>query len=163
VLSRIQRPSEKMAQVPYKHLLIVASLYETWDRALPVLKRGGYSVEDSDAEVLRRFEFAKKYVELYVKDRLKILETTPQISFDEVQKSILKALAGKMPGLDWSPASIHQAIHETSKSLGASSGDAFRAVYLSLLGRENGPRAGYFLSSLDPQFVIQRFKDIGGG
>jgi lysyl-tRNA synthetase class 1 len=68
-----------------------------------------------------------------------------------------------MSGLEWTPASIHQIIHETSKSMDASSGEAFRAVYLSLLGKENGPRAGYFLSSLEPQFVVQRFKEIGGG
>jgi lysyl-tRNA synthetase class 1 len=161
-LSRMLRPPERIVQVPYRHLLIVANLYDSWEKSLPMLKRGGYDVREDDAEAMQRYILAKKYVELYVPDKLRILDTAPQVKLSDVQKNILRALADELTGKGWDPASIHQTIHDTSRSLGASSGDAFKAVYLSLLRKENGPRAGYFLSSLEPQFVIRRFRELGG-
>jgi lysyl-tRNA synthetase, class I len=35
---------------------------------------------------------------------------------------------------------------------------AFAAIYAAFLGRENGPRAGWLLASLDSQFVIERLR-----
>ncbi len=45
---------------------------------------------------------------------------------------------------------------------GVSSGDAFAALYLSFLGRLNGPRAGWLLASVDHEFVVQRLRDAAG-
>jgi lysyl-tRNA synthetase class 1 len=38
-------------------------------------------------------------------------------------------------------------------------GKAFAALYAAFLGRTNGPRAGWLLASLDPQFVIGRLAE----
>jgi lysyl-tRNA synthetase class 1 len=35
-------------------------------------------------------------------------------------------------------------------------GEAFRTIYVAFLGRTNGPRAGWLLASLDPDFVYAR-------
>jgi lysyl-tRNA synthetase class I len=32
-------------------------------------------------------------------------------------------------------------------------------VYLAFLGRANGPRAGWLLASLDPEFVANRLRE----
>jgi len=37
---------------------------------------------------------------------------------------------------------------------------AFKAIYRVLLDRENGPKAGNFLSFLDRKFVEQRFREL---
>jgi len=37
---------------------------------------------------------------------------------------------------------------------------AFKAIYRVLLDRENGPKAGNFLSFLDRNFVEQRFREL---
>jgi lysyl-tRNA synthetase class 1 len=42
------------------------------------------------------------------------------------------------------------------------SGRAFSAVYLSFLGRTNGPRAGWLLANLDPGFVVRRLREAAG-
>ena len=36
---------------------------------------------------------------------------------------------------------------------------AFQAIYQIILGQEKGPRAGYFLSNLDKDFVLKRVKE----
>jgi lysyl-tRNA synthetase, class I len=48
-----------------------------------------------------------------------------------------------------------------AKLRGISAGDAFKAVYVAILGRPNGPRAGWLLASLDQQFVRRRLWDAG--
>jgi lysyl-tRNA synthetase, class I len=39
---------------------------------------------------------------------------------------------------------------------------AFEAIYLALLGRPNGPRAGWLLASQDREFVIRRLREAAG-
>ena len=36
---------------------------------------------------------------------------------------------------------------------------AFKTIYQIILGQEKGPRAGYFLSNLDKDFVLKRVKE----
>ncbi len=48
-------------------------------------------------------------------------------------------------------------IYRSGQARGVSSRDAFAAVYGALLGRSNGPRAGWLLASLDEAFVVERF------
>jgi lysyl-tRNA synthetase class 1 len=38
-------------------------------------------------------------------------------------------------------------------------GRAFDAIYRAFLGRPNGPRAGWLLASLDPEFVVKRLRE----
>ena len=45
---------------------------------------------------------------------------------------------------------------------GLPAGRAFGAVYLTFLGRTNGPRAGWLLASLDTPFVIARLRAAAG-
>jgi lysyl-tRNA synthetase class 1 len=42
-------------------------------------------------------------------------------------------------------------------------GRAFGAVYLAILGRPNGPRAGWLLASLDAGFVVARLREAADG
>jgi lysyl-tRNA synthetase class 1 len=39
--------------------------------------------------------------------------------------------------------------------------DAFQAIYLSLLGKDHGPKAAWLVLSLDKAFVQERFREIG--
>ena len=39
---------------------------------------------------------------------------------------------------------------------------AFEAIYLAFLGRPNGPRAGWLLASLEPEFVVRRLDEASG-
>ena len=47
-------------------------------------------------------------------------------------------------------------IYRAGQARGTSSRHAFAAVYSALLGRSNGPRAGWLLASLEEDFVIER-------
>jgi lysyl-tRNA synthetase class 1 len=37
--------------------------------------------------------------------------------------------------------------------------DLFKAIYISILGQSSGPRAGWFLSSIEKEFLVKRFEE----
>ena len=39
----------------------------------------------------------------------------------------------------------------------------FQAIYRALLGKPRGPRAGWFITLLGPDFCAARFKEAAGG
>lgn len=74
----------------------------------------------------------------------------------EEQKKFLKILYEKFNKIDWSAEAIHNAIHFTAKELGIEPKIAFSSLYFVILGKERGPRLGFFLSSLGKEWVIKR-------
>ena len=55
------------------------------------------------------------------------------------------------------------AIFETATEGGLKAGRAFKAIYLAFLGRPNGPRAGWLLAKLEPEFVVARLREAAAG
>jgi lysyl-tRNA synthetase class 1 len=54
-----------------------------------------------------------------------------------------------------------QALHIDSKdvTLQVDHRDLFKSIYISLLGQNSGPRAGWFLSSFEKEFLVKRFNE----
>src|SRR5262249_52978738 len=79
------------------------------------------------------------------------------------QKTALKKVLGyvdQQATLDGQE--LHTALHEFRKESGLSAGDFFGALYLSFLGKPSGPKAGWFLSVLNREFVISRLEEVTG-
>lgn len=109
-------------------------------------------------EVRPRLQFAKAWLEKYAPEEIKFLvqEKLPSEvkSLTAEQKEFLKeAVANLGPDSDVVQASLY----ELSKKLGLTPAAAFQAVYLSLIGKPSGPRAGMLLASLPKTFVKERF------
>jgi lysyl-tRNA synthetase class 1 len=51
-------------------------------------------------------------------------------------------------------------LFELSKKLGIKAKDAFAAIYISLLGKDSGPRAGILLTNFGKEKVAARIADI---
>ena len=57
---------------------------------------------------------------------------------------------------------VHQLVHELAGEFeGTPPGEFFRAIYLLLLGKPRGPRAGWFISTLGVEFCAGRFREAG--
>ena len=80
------------------------------------------------------------------------------------QRQALQLLGERLqPGM--TGEQIHQLIYTLKDELGAKPDLLFKAIYSVLLGKSHGPRAGWFLSTLEPIFVKQRFAEaaaLGG-
>jgi len=55
---------------------------------------------------------------------------------------------------------FHTKLHEIRKEIEIEPKDFFSALYLSFLGKESGPKAGWFLSVLDRNFLTKRLKEV---
>ena len=54
---------------------------------------------------------------------------------------------------------IHARLHELKTEIPIAPKDLFVAIYKIFLNRDSGPKAGWFLSVLPPDFVQQRLKE----
>jgi lysyl-tRNA synthetase class 1 len=63
-------------------------------------------------------------------------------------------------GKKWNPEDFQKALYDWSKELKVPSKDAFAAIYLSLIGKDHGPKAGWLILSLEKEFIQKRFKEV---
>ncbi len=74
------------------------------------------------------------------------------------QKKFLLKIAGEIDK-SWEPEKFQQEIYNWAKELGLTSNEAFQAIYLSLLGKNHGPKAAWLILSLDKNFLKKRFTE----
>ena len=113
--------------------------------------------------VAGRMAYARRWLETFAPEDLRFEvqgQLPPQAAeLDEDQRRFLGRLADELlPGMDG------QGIHELIWKLAGeferlTTAELFRAIYLVLLGKTRGPRAGSFLTVLDREFVLRRFNE----
>ncbi len=106
-------------------------------------------------------DYARVWIEKYApeKDKFLIQDNLPDVSGLTIeQKKYLGLLSEKLEeGSD--AEKIQEVVYNLSKEINISSLDAFKAIYLSLLGKDHGPKAADLIASLDIEFVKKRFSE----
>ena len=106
--------------------------------------------------------YAKKYIEKYAPESLTfaVQEEIPASAknLSEKQKEFLKKVAQEIAN-DWDPEELQTKLYEWAKEIGISSGDAFAAIYTSLIGKNHGPKAAWFILD-NKEFVKKRFAEV---
>jgi lysyl-tRNA synthetase class I len=78
----------------------------------------------------------------------------------ELQKKALGSLARDiqdgMNAEDW-----HNRIYDVASATKMETKELFQAIYMALLKKPSGPRAGWLLVSLDSEFLRSRFESAG--
>lgn len=117
--------------------------------------------KEDEEHLKQRAENADYWLEKFAPEDVKfeVKEKLPKISIDEKQKEFLSSLSEKMSPINWEAEAIHNAIYDTSESVKIPIKTAFESIYKIILGKDKGPRAGYFLSNLDKDFVLKRVKE----
>ncbi len=107
-----------------------------------------------------------RWLEAYAPDRARLAvrrDGLPEeaAALDDQQRAFLARLAQAVttPGAPVTGEAWQGAIFTAAQADELPSGRAFTAIYLAFLGRSNGPRAGWLLSSLEPAFVIGRLHE----
>lgn len=129
--------------------------------------KGGALTSDDKKELDERATYAKRWLEEYAPEKFvfKIQDTLPEEAknLSPEQKKALVALLGYIETTEkFSGEDLHHKLHEIKESEGIEPGKLFSAIYLSILGKSYGPKAGWFLSVLDRHFVIRRLKEVTG-
>jgi lysyl-tRNA synthetase class 1 len=152
---------------PFGHLALLVQIPGVNVRAQVEAEKGS-ALDTRETEVLtERVEAARRWLREFAPERaiVAVREDLPaeaeRLAAD--QRGYLTALGDRaqrdLPssGADWQAA-----IFEEAAATGLPNAGAFEALYLVFLGRRNGPRAGWLLASLDPEFVLRRLRDAGG-
>jgi lysyl-tRNA synthetase class 1 len=114
-------------------------------------------------EIEGRIEIAKKWLEKFAPDSYKfaILDKMPDINLNADQKEFLKKISDIIKSKEsWTGEELHPKIHEIRKAMNIESREAFSAIYLSFIGKDSGPQAGWLLASLDRGFVLKRLGEV---
>lgn len=156
-------PDEEPPRVPFTHLIMVAQIADSFEEVVETLERSGYDVPASAHDRLRqRLDHARHWLDAYAPDRYRfeLVGTLPDAveELSEEQRGFLDRFTDRLESIEWTPEVLHGAVHEEREPIDVGAGDAFGAVYVAFLGKSHGPRAGYFLASMDREFVLERLR-----
>lgn len=132
-----------------------------------VTKMKGSPLTDEDKkEITHRVAIARRWLSLYAPEEYKYElqeESVPEAAknFSAEQKKALALLLeyiAMQNTLDGQ--ALHTKLHEIKTDIGIAPQDFFSAIYQSFLGKDSGPKAGWFLSVLEKKFLEKRLKEV---
>ncbi|MEO5885011.1 MAG: lysine--tRNA ligase [Candidatus Limnocylindrales bacterium] len=152
----------------FNHLAMLVQIPGVDTAGRAAAEKGSALTPHEAALLDERAGAARAWLDAYAPERVlvRVHETLPAASrdLDDAQRAYLGALAAAVG--DPPPASTgdawQDAIFVTATKAGVPAGRAFDAIYRAFLGRTNGPRAGWLLASLDPDFVLARLRESAG-
>ena len=146
-------------EIPFRHMVTAVQIARgDEDGLFTALKRSGYDVISRREEILGRARnvqtWLDKYAPAYVK--FQVQETLPAAinNLTPVERRGLGLLAEQID--DKTAAEIHELVYAVAKEQNLDSKKFFQAIYLTFLGDRQGPKGGWFLASLDRDFVKAR-------
>lgn len=128
--------------------------------------KGGPLTSIDKTELENRSRYARQWLEAYAPEdfRYELQEaSTPEAArdFSEQQKRALHlVLEFVRSSKTLDGQELHTRLHEIKTETGITPRDFFSALYLSFLGKSSGPKAGWFLSVLDRDFLIRRLEEV---
>jgi lysyl-tRNA synthetase class 1 len=128
--------------------------------------KGGELTEEDAAELELRATYAKRWLDKAAGEEYKFSlkrDAVPEDAkgFSAEQKQALKhVLAFIETHKTLDGAELHAALHEIRKEHNLEPQAFFGALYTSFLGKPSGPKAGWFLSVLDREFLLRRLGEV---
>jgi|TARA_Y100000310_G_scaffold288684_1_gene314537 lysyl-tRNA synthetase class 1 len=128
--------------------------------------KGEPLTEEDRKELENRMYYASRWLTEYAPEEFKFelqLDSVPENAkqFSDEQKKLLTKVREYIQTKDsLDGQELHTTLHEIRKSSDIDPKEFFSAVYLSFLGKESGPKAGWFLSVLDREFLEKRLLEV---
>lgn len=166
-LSRPEATAARMMtffQVPYTHLVSIVQISRKWEDILNILARDNVK-PSSDSETKRLKEKANNvmyWLDNYAPDTVKfsVMMDKPEFSLNEQQRHFLQELLQIFRTVSWDADALHKCIHDTADKVAFDRKQAFETLYQIIIGKNRGPRLGYFLALLGEEFVMGRVRDF---
>jgi lysyl-tRNA synthetase class 1 len=152
-------------QLPYRHLVTLIQICKKWQDVKKILIRNNlipdFLSKQDDQLLKKRSEHASYWLDNFAPEnvKFKVKESLPKIKLEEIQIKFLKNFILKIKNIRWNADDIHNLIYKISEETNIPINISFKTVYQIILGQEKGPRAGFFLSNLDKEFVLMRCKE----
>ncbi len=126
-------------------------------------EKGG-KIDESELDIAKeRIKYAKVWLENYAPDeyRFEMTEKIPENAkkLTSEQKEYLKGVA-ELFEKTLNADSLQVSLYNLSKQLNIKPNDAFAAIYVAIIGKTHGPRAGLLLSNIGKDKVLKRLKEV---
>ena len=153
-----QRYLPRFSQIAFLVQMPHMDIYEE------VEKMKGEKLTDLDREeVEMRSEYTKRWLKSYADEKFifALQDSVPEqvTSLTMEQKDALALFADKLESsATYNGLSIHSLTHDIKEELGLTPKEFFSAIYTVFLGKDHGPKVGWFLSMLEKDFVVGRLR-----
>jgi len=108
-------------------------------------------------------KYARIWVDRFApdSDKFSVSKTLPEavITLSPKQREFLVEIS-ELVASYYDPEELQKAIYEKAKEMNLAPKDAFSAIYIVLIGKNHGPKAGWLLSSLDKEFIKKRLSSL---
>ena len=163
-------PAEAAAFRPaFAHLALLAQVPGVDLSSRVETEKGGLLTDRENEIVAERVAAAQAWLDAYAPETARIAvrsELPSEVAeITDDMRAYLRAVAESainLPeaasGEEWQDLLFRTAVRLEMRTNRRS----FAAIYVALLGRESGPRAGWLLASLDRAFVVKRLTDAAG-
>jgi lysyl-tRNA synthetase class 1 len=162
-LHGVEQPT--VSRVPFTLLLAsYQAALKDIDKTLEIISRTEYQqVASQDAQIIKNeLKFIDAWLSTRAPDDIKfsLQDSFDASGFTDVQKKFMADLADK---IEAAPAKadgtwFHLAIYEFKDLTGLAPKELFTTLYQALIGKQSGPRAGWFLSILPRDWLIKRLR-----
>ena len=148
-------------EIPFRHMVTAVQIANgDSDNLFRALQRSGYDISNRE-RIIGRAENVQKWLDKYAPAYVKfqVQENLPAAvnNLTPEERRGLGVLAEQIN--DKTAAEIHDHVYVVAKEQGLDSKKFFQAIYLAMLGDRQGPKVGWFLASLDRDFVKTRLKE----
>lgn len=150
-----------ISTVPFSHMVTV---YQTarGDGAMvmDLLNRTGFekAVQAQADSIARELDYVARWLAAYAPESIKFEVQTklPKLELTSQDRDFLGSLVSLLASSELTPDTIHDAVYSTATAQDIKPGAGFKLIYQLFLNKDQGPKLGFFLSSLDRDFVIAR-------
>ncbi len=124
----------------------------------------GHPLSDEDKkELKKRLHYAQVWIDTYAPEdyQFAIQEKKPDVVLSDIQKKALSMVLEYLKSVDVIDGqAMHSKLHEIKEATQINPKEFFEAIYLSVLNKKSGPKAGWFLSVIDREFLVKRFGEV---
>jgi lysyl-tRNA synthetase class 1 len=162
-LSQVTEIPEAPPAVPYRHLVTLAQSRPDLDAVVETLQRTGELGDVSSANrnwLKQRLNCIHNWLNGAAPDSVRFMlqEQPPQLELNKGERDTLTTLADLLEEAEWQPQPLHDLFYAAQEASGCEAKELFALIYRVLLSQQRGPRLGFFLSTLDREWVIERLR-----
>lgn len=130
----------------------------------------GQPLTDADKkELARRIKYASIWIKTYAPEdyKFEIQESLPEMAkeLSDIQKKALSEVLAYVEKTEpnaegtFDGQAMHTELHAIKERTAIEPREFFEAIYMCILARKSGPKAGWFLSVMDKSFLLKRLKE----
>ncbi len=147
--------------VDFRHLVTLVQIYRNEDELLRAVKMSSTSNFD-EADFKKEIEYARRWLDRYAPEnvKFKILPIDQRVELNDEEAMLLESFVNDIDGMPWESASIHDKVYDLAQKYKKSPDSVFSLFYRIFIGKDRGPRLGYFLYNLGRDFVKNRIERV---